>query len=87
VQFILTFVTKGLRRLQETALMKTIDKSTAVLRDEIHRLAENAFHHHLISGYGDSEYPDKYQIVVQGKPRHLNLEDARSYLIRLLECS
>lgn len=67
--------------------MKTIDKSTAVLRDEIHRLAEDAFHHHLISGYGDSEYADKYQIVVQGKPRHLVLEDARSYLIRLLECS
>lgn len=64
-----------------------IQQSHAGLRDEVHRLAEDAFHHHLISGYGDGEYLDQYQIVLQGKPRHLPLEAARSLLNRLLEQS
>lgn len=54
------------------------------LRDEVHQLAEDAFHHHLISGYGDSEYSNEYQIVLRGKPRHLPLERARSLLKQLL---
>jgi hypothetical protein len=64
-----------------------MSKPNAVLRNEIHRLAEDAFHRHLISGFGDSEYADKYQIVLQGKPRHLPLESARSFLNRLLQKS
>jgi len=40
--------------------------SDTAFRNEIHRLAEDAFYRHLISGYGNSEYEDKYQIVYQG---------------------
>ncbi len=57
------------------------------LRNEVHKLAEDAFHRHLISGYGDSEYSDEYQIVLRGKPRHLPLERARLLLKRLLKRS
>ncbi|MGA7936775.1 MAG: hypothetical protein WCA35_24680 [Kovacikia sp.] len=61
--------------------------SNAAFRDEIHKLAEDAFHLHLISGYGDSEYADQYQIVYQGKPRHLPLKQAYAFLSRLLKRS
>lgn len=57
----------------------------ATLRGQVQHLAEYAFHHHLISGYGDGEYSDEYQIVYQGKPRHLSLEQARSFLSELIE--
>jgi len=43
----------------------------ASLRDELEKLAEEAFHRKLISGYGDGQYSDEYQIVFKGKPRHL----------------
>ncbi|MFB2936955.1 hypothetical protein ACE1B6_17035 [Aerosakkonemataceae cyanobacterium BLCC-F154] len=55
------------------------------LREEVHQLAEKAFHLNLISGYGDGEYNDEYQIVYQGKPRHLPLEKARSFLSKLIQ--
>jgi hypothetical protein len=58
--------------------------SNTAFKDEIHRLAEDAFHQHLISGYGDSEYADKYQIVYQGKPRHLTLRNAYAFLKELI---
>ncbi|MBF2067975.1 MAG: hypothetical protein IGS39_26690 [Calothrix sp. C42_A2020_038] len=54
------------------------------LRNEVRRLAEEAFHHKLISGYGDGPDASEYQIVFQGKPRHLPLEHARSFLTALL---
>lgn len=54
------------------------------LKTEVEKLAEQAFHQHLISGYGDGEYPDEYQIVIQGKPKHFPLEYARSFLARLV---
>ena len=57
------------------------------LREEVHQLAEKAFHLNLISGYGDGEYSDEYQIVYQGKPRHLHLEKARSFLSKLIQKS
>ncbi len=56
----------------------------ADLKETVHQLAEDAFHQQLISGYGDSEYVGEYQIVYQGKPRHLSLERARAFLTRLL---
>jgi len=61
-------------------------KTTAVtaLRNEVRLLAEEAFHRKLISGYGDGQYSDEYQIVYQGKPRHLTLENARSFLNSLI---
>lgn len=55
-----------------------------MLRAEVHQLAEQAFHQGLISGYGDSEYPEEYQLVLEGKPRHFSLEYARSFLQELL---
>ena len=57
------------------------------LRDEVHQLAEKAFHLNLISGYGDGEYSDEYQIVYQGKPRHLPLHQARLFLRNLIKQS
>lgn len=56
----------------------------ADLRKEVQQLAEEAFHRKLISGYGDGPDINEYQIVFQGKPRHLPLERARSFLSRLL---
>lgn len=57
------------------------------LRAEVHALAEDAFHRHLISGHGDSEYADEYQIVHQGKPKHLSLSGARAFLTKLIQRS
>jgi hypothetical protein len=57
------------------------------LRGEVHELAEAAFHRHLISGHGDSEYPDEYQIVHQGKPKHFPLSRARAFLAKLIQRS
>lgn len=59
--------------------------STDQLREEVHALAEEAFHLHLISGYGDGEYEGEYQIVYKGKPRHLPLERAKAFLINLMQ--
>lgn len=55
------------------------------LREEVHTLAEEAFHLHLISGYGDGEYDNEYQIVYKGKPRHLPLERAKAFLTDLIQ--
>lgn len=55
-----------------------------VLRNEVQHLAEEAFHHKLISGYGDGPNSNEYQIVFQGKPRQFSLEEARSFLCELL---
>ncbi|XGV95787.1 MAG: hypothetical protein ACAF41_23975 [Leptolyngbya sp. BL-A-14] len=57
------------------------------LRGEVHKLAEAAFHRHLISGHGDSEYPGEYQIVHQGKPKHFPLSRARAFLAKLMQRS
>lgn len=62
--------------------------STATsLRDEVRQLAEAAFHLKLISGYGDGPDNDEFQIVVQGKPRHLSLERAHLFLGNLIQQS
>lgn len=55
------------------------------LREEVETLAGEAFHRHLISGYGSGEYDGEYQIVYQGKPRHLPLDRARTFLENLLQ--
>lgn len=57
----------------------------AGLRDEVHKLAEEAFHLKLISGYGDGQNSNEYQIVINGKPRHFPLENALSFLGNLIE--
>lgn len=53
-------------------------------KKDIEQLAKAAFYQHLISGYGDSEYPDKYQIIYKGKTRHFSLAQARFFLRQLL---
>lgn len=55
------------------------------LREEVQTLADEAFHRHLISGHGSGEYDGEYQIVYQGKPRHLPLDRARTFLENLLQ--
>jgi hypothetical protein len=60
-------------------------KTKAALRDKVHNLAEAAFDQLLISGHGDGEYVDEYQIVYEGKPRHLSLNQAHLFLTQLLE--
>ncbi|MEG3860856.1 MULTISPECIES: hypothetical protein [unclassified Microcoleus] len=57
------------------------------LRDQVHQLAEEAFHLKLISGYGDGQHSNEYQIVWNGKPRHLPLERARTVLSNLIDRS
>ena len=60
-------------------------KGTATdLRHEVRYLAEEAFHRKLISGYGDGANENEYQIVFNGKPRHLSLSQARSFLSDLI---
>ncbi|WP_341528884.1 hypothetical protein WKK05_06055 [Nostoc sp. UHCC 0302] len=61
-----------------------MNSTQAALRHEIRQLAEEAFHSKLISGHGDGPDIDEYQIVFQGKPRHLPLEQARFFLTNLL---
>ncbi|MBU7586164.1 MAG: hypothetical protein KAF91_25405 [Nostoc sp. TH1S01] len=61
-----------------------MNSTKAALRDEVRQLAEEAFHFKLISGYGDGPDMDEFQIVYQGKPRHLPLEQARLFLVNLL---
>lgn len=54
------------------------------LRSEVRQLADRAFHLKLISGYGDGQDSDEFQIVYQGKPRHFSLERARLILNDLM---
>lgn len=61
-----------------------MNATRAGLRSEVQQLAEEAFHRKLISGYGDGPDTDEYQIVFKGKPRHLPLEHARSFLNNLI---
>lgn len=58
--------------------------SETTFRDQVRQLAAAAFQHRLISGFGDGEYPDRYQIIYQGRPRILSLPDAHLFLSRLL---
>jgi hypothetical protein len=62
-------------------------KIRPTLREKVHRLAEEAFHQHLISGYGDGEYPDQFQIVDHGKPKHFPLQQAYTFLLSSMERS
>lgn len=61
-----------------------MNSSQVSLRDEVRQLADQAFHLKLISGYGDGPDINEYQIVYQGKPRHLPLDQARLFLLNLL---
>ncbi|BAT52489.1 hypothetical protein NOS3756_14290 [Nostoc sp. NIES-3756] len=61
-----------------------MNSTQADIRDEVRQLAEEAFHLKLISGHGDGPDKEEYQIVYQGKPRHLPLEQARFFLMNLL---
>ncbi|PSB06261.1 hypothetical protein C7B76_29920 [filamentous cyanobacterium CCP2] len=63
--------------------MNTIAKSS--LKREVEQLAEEAFHQRLISGYGDGEFPNQYQIVYRGKPRHFSFEKTLIFLKNLLQ--
>lgn len=57
------------------------------LRCEVRQLADKAFHLKLISGYGDGQDSDEFQIVYQGKPKHFTLERARLILNDLITSS
>jgi hypothetical protein len=61
-----------------------MNSTQAGLRDEVRQLAKEAFQHNLISGYGDGSNSGEFQIVFHGKPRHLSLERARSFLVDLI---
>lgn len=56
-----------------------MNTTKTALRDEVRKLAEEAFHLKLISGYGDGQYSDEYQIVSNGRPKHFPLE--RAYIL------
>ncbi|MBE9127165.1 MULTISPECIES: hypothetical protein [unclassified Coleofasciculus] len=55
------------------------------LEDEVRQLAEQAYHLHLISGYGEGPERGEYQLVCQGKPKHFSYEEARSLLKNMLK--
>ena len=61
-----------------------MNQTQAALRNEVRELAKVAFHRKLISGYTDGADINEYQIIYQGKPRHISLEQARLLLIDLL---
>lgn len=61
--------------------------TVADLRNEVRQLAEEAFHQKLISGYGDGQNDNEFQVVYIGKPRHLSLQDARTFLNNLINHS
>ncbi|MGM3306958.1 hypothetical protein ACSQ6I_13480 [Anabaena sp. WFMT] len=61
-----------------------MNNTQTALKNEVRELAEEAFHRKLISGYGEGPEIHEYQIVYQGKPRHISLEQARLFLIDLL---
>jgi len=61
-----------------------MNSTQADLRDEVRELADEAFHLKLISGHGDGADMNEYQIVYQGKPRQIALEQARFFLMNLL---
>jgi hypothetical protein len=63
---------------------KDMNTTKTQLREEVRKLAEEAFHLKLISGYGDGQYSDEYQIVYNGKPKHFPLERARLFLRNLM---
>jgi hypothetical protein len=63
---------------------KDMNTTKTQLRTEVRKLAEEAFHLKLISGYGDGQYSDEYQIVYNGKPKHFPLERARLFLRNLM---
>ncbi len=54
------------------------------LKSEVEALATLAYFRHLISGHGQGEHPDQYQIVIQGRPKHYLLEEAHSVLAQML---
>lgn len=64
-----------------------MNSTKAALRDEVRHLAAEAFHRRLISGYGDGPDINEYQIVYNGKPRHLTLESAHTILGNLINQS
>lgn len=59
--------------------------ASSQLKSEVEQLAAIAYFQHLISGYGNGEHPDRYQIVIQGRPKHYLLEEAHSVLAHLLK--
>jgi hypothetical protein len=61
-----------------------MSKPASKLKSEVEQLATLAYFRHLISGYGQGEHPDRYQIVIQGRPKHYLLEEAHSVLAQLL---
>jgi hypothetical protein len=61
-----------------------MNSTKTTLRDEVRELAKEAFHLKLISGYGDGQYKEEYQIVCNGKPKHFPLERARFILSNLI---
>lgn len=61
-----------------------MNSTKTVLRSEVRKLAEEAFHLKLISGYGDGQDSNEYQIVCDGKPKHFPLERARFILKNLI---
>lgn len=64
--------------------MNSTNSTKTTLREEVRKLAKKAFSMRLISGYGDGQYSDEYQIVYKGKPRHYPLERARFILSNLI---
>lgn len=86
--YITVSVDNAYNSLEKTFMSQQhISHQEAELKDEIKELAEKAFHLKLIAGYGDGPDSNEYQIVYEGKPRHLPLTRARDFLNDLIQRS
>lgn len=86
--YITTLIDNIYNSLEKTFMSQQhISHEDAELKDEIKELAEKAFHLKLIAGYGDGPDSNEYQIVYEGKPRHLPLSRARDFLNDLIQRS
>lgn len=85
MSYITVLVDNAYNSLEKTFMSQQhISHQEAELKDEIKELAEKAFHLKLIAGYGDGPDSNEYQIVYEGKPRHLPLARARDFLNDLI---
>jgi hypothetical protein len=66
---------------------KSPSMNDIILLPEVHRLANKAFRHHLISGYGETGNLGEYQLIYRGKPTNLTLINAHAFLLKVLGLS
>jgi hypothetical protein len=70
--------------LEKETKLEAVRSPKDTLQMEVHRLADRAFRYHFISGYGEIENSGEYQIIYKGKPQYLALQNARTFLLKIM---